>query len=434
MMRAMKIAVLGLWHLGEIYAAGLAELGHRVIGVDENGTVAASLQRGIPPLQEPRLEGLLRKHLRSGRLRFSADVSAIRGADALWVTFDTPVDTRDRADTGVIFFALRRALRYLPKRAVVVVSSQLPVGTSRRIQPLLQGRGFAYVPENLRLGEAVGSFMHPGRVVIGASDSRSYRKVARILSTLSADVARMDPASAEMVKHALNAFLATSLSFIYDIADVCEREGADVLAVSRALKSDPRIGQAAYLDASLGFSGGTLGRDLQYLKRAGARFGLRLPVISAAYKKNRTRRLRLFDLLSPLGTLRGKRIAVLGLTYKAGTATLRRSLALELAQMLSRRGARLTLYDPAVCEDDVRRAWQRGIFVYAHDVKSALSGAHAAVLVTPWAALARAPWKTLARAMRRPRLLVDARNALASSATALVRSGMTYRGVGRPVI
>lgn len=423
----MKIAVVGIWHLGEVYAACLAKLEHSVVGIGEEGVVK-NLQKGIPPLTEPGLETLLHNK----KLSFSTHYEDIRNAEVVWITFDTPVGKNDLADTTPIFATLKKLLPHVRKDAVIAVSSQLPVGTSKQIMTMLKKKspllGYAYVPENLRLGEAVRSFMEPERVVIGASDDRSALIIQKALKKLPAEFQVMNPASAEMVKHALNAFLATSLSFIYDIADIAEREGADILAVSKALKSDSRIGAKAYLDASLGFAGGTLGRDLQYLLAQAKKHRVSLPIISAAYDKNAKRRSKIFEALKPLKKIKGKRVAILGLTYKSGTTTLRRSMALEIAEALNKKGATISLFDNAISPNNVHVAFPSAATGTLEEV---LKGAHAAVVITPWNELREVDWKKIARGMKAPRLIFDTRNYLADISDRIRRTGCTYKGIGR---
>src|SRR3989344_9601938 len=272
----MKIAVLGLRHLGEIYSAGLAELGHIVYGVSEDEKVISGFKKNIPPLAEPGLTALLKKHQKSGALSYTADFSVMGMCDVLWFTFDTPVTEKDKAQTKIIFDSLKKALPHLRNNVLIIVSSQLPVGSSRELTTFIKKKrpglsfSYAYIPENLRLGEAVSSFFKPERIVVGTDDVKTFQKIREMFRwirpirqtqggqahhrRIRADFLHMSPVSAEMVKHALNSFLAVSLSFIYDIADICESVGADILDVSQALKLDSRIGEKAYLDASVGFS------------------------------------------------------------------------------------------------------------------------------------------------------------------------------------
>lgn len=433
----MKIAVVGLWHLGEIYSVCLAELGHTVVGISDDASVIADLEKGIPPLAEPRLSDLLKRNQAERRLRYTTDDKVISDCDAVWITFDTPVDNKDRVDTSVIFDCLARLVPHLKNGILLGVSSQLPVGTSRTItafikkeRPKLTFR-YTYVPENLRLGEAVGSFLSPKRIVVGAEDTRTYETVRAIFRNTGADFLYMSPASAEMVKHALNAFLATSLSFTYDIADVCETVGADILDVSRALKSDPRIGEKAYLDASVGFSGGTLGRDLRVLLHEANASRIDLPVIRSVFRKNKERKKTVLHFLKTrLKNLKNKKIIVAGLTYKAGTSTLRRSLPLEIAEEIWREGAHIGLYDATVGEKDIKEA-VRFPFSCEKMFLASLKGAHACVIITPWDGLKKTDFKKMRAVMKNPAILFDARNFLASEAERIKKAGICYRGVGR---
>ena len=433
----MRIGVIGLWHLGEIYSAGFAELGHTVIGISDDARVVEGFTRNEPPLAEPQLASLLLRHQKSGLLTYTTDWESVKKCDAVWITFDTPVNNRDEADTSVIFECLKKVLSCFKNGVVLGVSSQLPVGTSRDIvafvkkkRPKLSFR-YAYVPENLRLGEAVESFLNPQRIVIGAEDMRTREQVKAMFGQINADFLFMNPVSAEMVKHALNAFLATSLSFIYDIADVCEMVGADILDVSRALKSDSRIGGKAYLDASVGFSGGTLGRDLRVLLNEATSRHMELPVIRSAFHKNKERKkLVLHFLKTRLKNLKNKKIVVAGLTYKAGTSTLRRSLSLEIAEEVWKDGANMGLYDAMVTEEDMK-AVARFPFSCEKTFLASLKGAHACVVITPWDTLKKVDFKKMRATMKNPAVLFDARNFLASEAEKIKKAGIEYRSVGR---
>src|SRR3989344_1942499 len=287
-----SIAVVGLWHLGEIYSAGLAELGHRVCGVSDNKKVIGDFMKSAPPLPEPGLEALLLKNISAGRLSYTGDFKEIKNSNVIWITHDTPIDDNDNADTSVIFESLKKVLPYAQDGVLMVVTSQIPVGTSKEIKKYIRERrpdlkyGYVYSPENLRLGDAVNCFLKPSRVVIGADAEEDLKKAEEIFLGLNTELLKMSTASAEMSKHALNAFLATSISFMGDIADICEKVGADVLEVTRALRSDPRVGQKAPLDAGLGFSGGTLARDLKALYVTAKNYGIEAPVIESILEKN----------------------------------------------------------------------------------------------------------------------------------------------------
>lgn len=422
-----KIAVLGLWHLGEIYSAGLAELGHQVVGIDADPAVIKNFLKNTPPLSEPRLADLIKSNQASGRLTYTTDFTRIKDCNVLWITFDTPVDDNDNVNLSQIYYALEKSLPYLQANILLVISSQLPIGTSKKIKEYITKKkpdlkfDYVYTPENLRLGEAVQCFLKPERIVVGTDSSAAFNKIQDILSGLRTDLIKMSSASAEMAKHALNAFLATSLSFIYDIADVCEATGADVVEVTKALRADSRIGYGAYLDASLGFSGGTLGRDLQILLSLSKDKSVALPVIESVFKKNRKRGdLVLSRLKTELGDLEGKSITVFGLTYKAGTSTLRRSLAMEIVEKLRMAGVSLRLYDPQADRADILR-----------DPYEAVIGARAVIIMTPWPEFKNLDLARLRKKMLDPAIFFDTRNFFYDKEEEIKTAGFQYLGIGR---
>jgi UDPglucose 6-dehydrogenase len=342
----VKIGVAGLWHLGAVTAACLASVGHDVVGFDPDAKTVAGLNRGEPPLFEPGLAELLR----STPSFFTTDAEALRSAELVWVTYDTPVDEEDRADVDSVMTRVVSLFDVLGDGALVVVSSQLPVGSTRRLEEMYARMGrreyvtFACSPENLRLGNAIESFLHGERIVVGVRSDADREKFARAVGPVATKIEWMSVESAEMAKHALNAFLATSVAFINEIAVLCEQTGADAKEVERALKSDPRIGQRAYLSPGSAFAGGTLARDVVYLSSMAA-----LPLISNVKTSNDAHKgWPRQKLLSILGDLSNRTVAVWGLTYKPGTDTLRRSSSVELCSWLSQAGARVLAHDPAV--------------------------------------------------------------------------------------
>ena len=384
----MKVCVAGLWHLGSVTAACLTAAGHEVVGLDPDPTVVARLAEGIPPLFEPGLEDLTRTGLAGGRLRFTTDAAgAVPAADVVWITADTPVDSDDRADVESVVASTVALFPHLRDGALVLVSSQLPVGTTARLERAFSeaavGRavGFAYSPENLRLGKAIDVFTHPDRVVAGVRTARDREVIADLLRPFTDRIEWMSVESAEMTKHALNAFLATSVTFINEIAALCEQVGADAAEVARGLKSEARIGPGAYLSPGGAFAGGTLARDVMFLSQLGHDRGVATHLLSSVKTSNDAHRQwaqrRLADVIGPLD---GKRIAVWGLTYKPGTDTLRRSSAVELCDWLGARGALVRAHDPAVraLPADLARA------ELAPDPLGAVDGASALVVATAW--------------------------------------------------
>ena len=267
---AGPIAVVGLWHLGAVTAACLAEAGFEVVGLDQDAAVVAELSQGRPPIAEPGLAELTREQIDAGRLRFTTDRDALREARLAWVTFDTPVDDEDRADVESVLSRSVSLLGSLPEDSLVVVSSQLPVGSAQQLRDRCiatygdGGPRVACVPENLRLGQALDAFRAARRFVAGVRGERDREELAGMLAPFTDRVEWMGVESAEMTKHALNSFLATSVAFINEVASLCEPLGADAADVSRGLKSERRIGPGAYLSPGDAFAGGTLARDVTF--------------------------------------------------------------------------------------------------------------------------------------------------------------------------
>ena len=342
------IGVVGLWHLGCVTAASLAQAGYDVVGVDPDDALVDALADGRPPVSEPGLDALLASE--QGHLRFSSDARALAGLHRAWVTFDTPVDDDDSADVEWVLARARELLAPLADGALVIVSSQLPVGSVARLEACCaedRGTGdlrFACLPENLRLGDALASFRAQDRVVAGVRNERDRLEVAELLEPFEVHVEWMKVESAEMTKHALNGFLATSVAFINEVSSVCEAVGADAAEVSRGLKSERRIGPRSYLAPGDAFAGGTLARDIGFLRDLASRHSLPDEVFAGVARGNAAHRgwaqRKLGELLGRDGgsALAGRTVAVWGLTYKPGTDTLRRSGAVELCRWLA--GAR----------------------------------------------------------------------------------------------
>ena len=352
----MKICVVGLWHLGTIIAACLASKGHQVIGLDFDEATVQQLQAGQPPLYEPDLEELMQKGLADGRLRFSTDIAeSLYGSEVIWVAYDTPVDEEDCADVAFVLNCVVQLFPYLSAGALVLISSQLPVGSTglleREYTSAFPGKPvtFGYAPENLRLGKAIRSFTQPDRVVVGVRNEADRERVQDLLRPFSARIEWMSVESAEMTKHALNAYLATSIAFINEVATLCEQVGADAREVERGLKSDARIGPRAYLTPGAAFAGGTLARDVQFLTQIGVAHKQPIFLLPAVRDSNEAHKLWVRRRLQALlGGLKGQRVAVWGLTYKPGTDTLRRSSSVELCEWLTQEGALVQAHDPAV--------------------------------------------------------------------------------------
>jgi UDPglucose 6-dehydrogenase len=359
------------------------------VGLDFDAAVVESLSLGLPVVFEPGLEDLLRNGLASGALRFSASAEdATRDIEVLWVAYDTPIDDADRGDVELVMTHIERALACLRSDTVVLVSSQLPVGSIRRLEALAATRfpahtlSFVCCPENLRLGGALDAFLIPDRIVVGAREGPTRAVIARLLETVSARIEWMSIESAEMTKHALNAFLATSAAFANEVATICELVGANAKEVERGLKTDRRIGPGAYLAPGAAFAGGTLGRDVQFLNRIAADARLTTPLLTSVTPSNDAHkgwvRRKLGQLFPQLANTV---VAIWGLTYKPGTDTLRRSGAVELCDWLLGQQATIRVHDPAVRELPGR--WD-GKVSRCTDPLDAVEDADALVIATEW--------------------------------------------------
>ena len=378
------------------------------------------------PLSEPGLNELLAAGLASKKLSFTADPKiACANADVLWLCYDTPVNENDESDVDFVLANLRRALPHLPPGALVLISAQLPVGTCRRLEAEFPQFYFAYSPENLQLGRAIDAFEKAVRVVVGIRNDAKKPLLEKLFAPFTPQILFMRTESAEMVKHALNSFLALSITFINEVARLCEHVGADAKEVSAGLKSEPRIGPKAYLGPGGPFAGGTLARDVVTLTKLAAAENEKISVIPAVKQSNDLHRgWMLRRLQSRLGDLRGKTIAVLGLTYTVNTDTLRRSAAVELCRDLLAAGAGVRAFDPAVKQLPAELAPVR----LAEQIADAVKGVDAAVVCTEWPEFRQADWVKMAPAMRQ-RIFVDANRFLEKELKNL--SGVEHLSVGR---
>ncbi len=400
----MNITVLGLWHLGCVTAACCARR-YQVVGLDFDAANIAKLNAGQAPLFEPGLNELITARLAAKKLSFTTDPKiACAQTNVLWLCYDTPVNEDDESDVDFVLGQLCRALPHLPKGALVLISAQLPVGICRRLEAEFPEFHFACSPENLRLGRAIDAFEKADRVIVGIRNDAKKPLLEELFAPFTPQILFMRTESAEMVKHALNSFLALSITFINEVARLCEHVGADAKEVSAGLKSEPRIGPKAYLGPGGPFAGGTLARDVVALTQLAAAKNEKISVIPAIKQSNDLHRgWTLRRLQSRLGDLRGKKIAVLGLTYTPNTNTLRRSAAVELCRNLLAEGANVCAFDPAVKHLPAELAPVR----LAAQINDAVKGADAAVVCTEWPEFRGTDWAKMVPAMRQ-RIFVDA--------------------------
>lgn len=423
------VGIVGTGYVGLVTGLALAELGHRVICLDVDRAKVATLQAGQAPFHEPGVDDLLTRH--AAGITFTTDPSEVFGpCPVVFVTVDTPPGPSGDADLSRV----EAVVAAIPAgtELVMVMKSTVPAGTGRRITRHLRatGRhGVRYVsnPEFLREGSAVHDVLHPERVVLGADDAAAAEAVAALWAPLGAPVVQCDVASAEMVKLAANAFLATKISFVNEIANVCDAVGADVATVARGMGLDSRIG-AAFLNPGIGYGGSCFPKDVAALKQLAGNSGYHFQLLSAVIEVNELQKRRIVvHLANRLGQLQGARIALLGLAFKPGTDDLREASSLVLAARLAAEGATLVVHDPVV-GDHVLDLLPAGTDKVAR-AADALVRADAAIVVTEWPEYLDLVRPELAGAMARP-LLVDGRNLIDPEAAAT--AGFEWVGVGRP--
>ncbi len=421
------IGVIGTGYVGLVTAAGFAELGSQVWCVDIDAEKIARLRAGEVPIYEPGLEELLRKN--AERLHFSTDLSdALEHARLLFVAVGTPPTYSGDADLS----AVNAVIDAIPASEdhALVMKSTVPSGTGVSVRRMFeeQGKGgLAYVscPEFLKEGSAIKDFMHPDRVVVGDVGDWAGDAVVELYAPLQAPLVRTDIASAEMVKLASNAFLATKISFINEIANVCEETGADVVEVARGMGLDDRIGPK-FLQAGIGFGGSCFPKDVDALKQLAGNSGYHFQLLTSVIEVNELQKRRVIGKLHKhLGGLVDKRVALFGLAFKPNTDDMREASSLVLSARLNADGAVVTAYDP-VAEEQARKLVS-GIG-FAGSPLEAAAGADAVVLVTEWPEFLQLDWNEVAATMR-GRLVIDGRNAL--DPEALRVAGLVYEGVGR---
>lgn len=440
----LTLGVLGLGRVGLPVALGLAELGWTVVGADADPDTAASLAAGEPLHHEPGVPELLVRHLDSGRFRVAPGASAVRESGAVFVCVPTPRLADGSTDLSRVEDASRVIADHMDGYTLVVEKSTIPVGSAACIRDAIAAHAngarewdVAVNPEFLREGQALENFLAPDRIVLGVESDRARDLLLRIYAPLlarggsgSSDgrVLVTDPATAEAIKHAANAFLATRLSFVNMLADLCEAAGVDIDTVARGLGADPRIGPE-FLGAGAGF-GGCFPKDLASFIHTLADHGVNPSLLEAVARINDERPDRLARALAhELGGLAGRTVAVWGLAFKPGVDDVRDAPSLRMVDCLTEHGARVRLHDPMAMDEFRKRPEAAGDAVaLAGSALEAARGADAVLLLTEWPEYREVDAALLREAMATP-LIVDGRNFL--DREALARAGFTCRGVGR---
>jgi UDPglucose 6-dehydrogenase len=426
MAQSRTIGIFGAGWVGLVTGACFAELGHDVIIRDVVGERIEALRRGELPFHEPGLEEMLERNRE--RLRYTLDPGELATADFLFVSVQTPPTYSGDADLSYVWTALDD-LPVSDRAQILVMKSTVPVGTGEKVRAALDARGLTEVgyvsnPEFLAEGNAVHDFMNPDRIVVGAFDPPHAVAVEALYGGIEAPVVHTDVASAEMIKLASNAFLSTRISFINEIANVCELVGADVEAVAKGVGLDHRLGPH-FFRAGVGWGGSCFGKDVSALKQLAGNSGYHFQLLAAVIEVNELQKRRVIAKLEKhLGKLRGKTIAVLGLAFKPDTDDLRDAPSLVIASRLLAEGVHVRTWDPVA---DARERLQGA--AQCESVLEAVRGADAAVIVTEWKELRGLASEEVRDAMARP-LIVDGRNLLDPEQARA--AGFAYEGIGRP--
>jgi UDPglucose 6-dehydrogenase len=420
-----KVGIFGAGWVGLVTGVCFAELGHEVVIRDVVPAKIEALQEGKVPFHEQDVLALLGRN--AERLTFTLDPNDVAGCELLFVCVDTPPTSSGDADLSRVWSVVDD-LPALEGRPVLVMKSTVPVGTGEKVRAGLDARGLAHVgyasnPEFLAEGNAVDDFMHPDRVVVGAFQEEDGAAVAALYSSLDTELVRCDVNSAEMIKLAANAFLMTRISFINEIANVCEATGADVVAVAKGVGLDHRLGPH-FLRAGIGYGGSCFPKDSLALKQLASNSGYHFQLLTAVIEVNELQKRRVIGKLEKhLGKLGGKKVALLGLAFKPNTDDMREAPSIVLASRLLAEGAEVRGWDPVAPGTEL----PKGVKITG-SVLEAVQGADAAVIVTEWAELRDLASDEVRTAMANP-LIVDGRNLLDPAATRA--NGFVYEGIGR---
>ena len=427
----MKVSVIGLGYVGSVAAAALASARHEVLGVDIDAQRCRDLAAGEVSVYEPGLADLIEEGTTRGNLRFvHADAVSEPLGDVILIATGTPATESGTVDLRQVRSALAWTRARQPGEALIVMKSTVPPGTGKRfLESELKGTSLRYVsnPEFLREGQAVDDWLFPDRIVVGADDDGVVATIKAMYAGLDAPYLVTDITSAEMIKYASNAFLATKISFINEIAMLCDRLGATIDDVAKGVAMDPRMG-SSFLRAGVGYGGSCFPKDIRALDQLALSNDHNFELLrSVIVVNNRQRLLPLFALRERFGSLSGVTVAVLGLSFKPNTDDVRQAPALDLIDALVEEGAHVAAFDPQAIAA-ARRVLPSAVRL-DEDLVSCAEGAKAVVIMTEWQQIVDADWARLAKVTDAPRLLFDGRNAL--NPTLMRELGFEYRGVGR---
>lgn len=430
-----QLCVIGTGYVGLVTGVCFADLGNKVVCIDIDPNKVEMLRSGKSPIYEPGLEEVLERNARSGRLSFSDNYEeGLDGADFVFITVGTPMGDDGAADLSYVKAAARSIGQHMRGPIIIIDKSTVPVGTGDMVGAIIsehapEGSTFHVVsnPEFLREGSAMQDFQHPDRIVLGATDRAAAQEVAELHAPLGATVIITDLRTAEMIKYASNAFLATRISFINEIAQICEKLGADVKEVARGMGADKRIGPH-FLDAGIGYGGSCFPKDVLALHHMAASSGCHPQLLQAVMDINHDARQSFVQKVEALlGDMAGKSVGILGLAFKPNTDDMREAPSVEIISALKAKGAHIKAYDPVAMERAAEMLPEVTYCATAYDVAK---DADALLIVTEWNEFKQLNWEKLGRFMRQP-IVVDGRNLY--DPTEVASKGFTYWGIGRGV-
>lgn len=425
-----KIGVTGLWHLGCVISVSWSKLGFNTIGFDYDKERVEKLKAKKPPIFEPLLEEEIANGFKHDLLKYSSELKDLSDCDFIFLSYDTPVREDDSSDLAILQKSVADASQIMKDGAVIIVSSQSPVGYCNELRNILHeynpALDIAYSPENLRLGEAIKCYLDPGRIILGTHSEETQEKCKQLFSTITENIITMNLESAELVKHGINSFLAMSIVFANNLAEICEDNKARIDDVVKGIKSDERIGPKAYLSPGIGFSGGTLGRDLVVLNEKNKLTNGYADLFGFLHSSNNKRKNVIVEKVKKIfGSYRDKTIGVLGLTYKPGTSTLRRSLPLEIVDLLLSNDIKVRVYDPKAdyseLKGDIKFTVEKSISDLALNVDLLL-------LLTDWKEFIEFDWNKISSEDKKV-ILLDTKNCLDENY--LKEIGIQYYSIGR---
>jgi UDPglucose 6-dehydrogenase len=435
--RKMNITVAGTGYVGLVTGVCLAEVGYNVVCLDVDEDKITKLQQGQSPIYEPGIEDLIQKNMGEGRLSFTTnEKEAYSKADIIFIAVGTPENEDGSANLTYIQETAMAIAKYIEKDVIVVIKSTVPVGTNDQINHIIQSRKPPFLrvsvvsnPEFLREGSAIYDMFHGDRIVIGASDEKSADTIAALYEPFGIPIMKTDTYSAEMIKYASNAFLATKISFINEIANICEKVGANIDEVAYGIGLDKRIG-LKFLRAGIGYGGSCFPKDTKALVQIAGNVEYRFELLEAVIKINNKQQTLLVEKAKQyFGCLRGKKVALLGLAFKPNTDDIREAASIVIAKKLIAEGAEVIAYDP-IAMDNAKKVLKSSI-KYAKTVIDALRDAEAAFIVTEWDEFKKLPLSTFKQYMRAP-VIFDGRNCF--SIDDVEGNGLTYISIGRPSV